>query len=86
MATIDLLYFARLRESLGLERERLVLPEAVSTAGALRLFLSGRGETWARELDPNKVIRMAVNQDLADPGQVLADGDEVALFPPVTGG
>ncbi|MBC7780111.1 MAG: molybdopterin converting factor subunit 1 [Proteobacteria bacterium] len=86
MATVDLLYFARLREAFGIERERLALPGAVATTGDLRRFLAGRGETWARELDPTRVIRIAVNHDLAEADRPLADGDEVALFPPVTGG
>jgi molybdopterin synthase sulfur carrier subunit len=86
MPSVDLLYFARLREALGIERERLELPGGVSTAGDLRGFLAGRGDDWGRELDPKRVIRIAVNHDLVDEGRVLADGDEVALFPPVTGG
>ncbi len=86
MATIDLLYFARLREALGVERERLVLPEGVATAGQLRAWLAARGDAWASELDAKRQVRIAVNQDLAGADQPLADGDEVALFPPVTGG
>jgi len=86
MTTVELLYFARLREALKTERERVQLPVGIATAGQLRGFLAQRGEAWARELDPQRVIRFAVNQDLVGPGHVLADGDEVALFPPVTGG
>lgn len=86
MITVDLLYFARLREALGIERERLVLPEGVATAGQLRAWLATRGDAWAAEFDTRRQLRIAVNQDLADAGQSLADGDEVALFPPVTGG
>jgi len=86
MATVDLLYFARLRESFGVERERLELPADVLTATQLRAFLAQRGEPWARELGASRVIRIAINQDLVDGAHRLGDGDEVALFPPVTGG
>jgi sulfur-carrier protein len=86
MATVELLYFARLREALGVDRERVTLPAEVATAGALRSWLAGRGERWAVELDAKRSVRVAVNQDLVDPAHPLADGDEVALFPPVTGG
>ncbi len=86
MVTVDLLYFARLRETLAIERERLVLPEGVATTGELRAWLAARGGAWACELDARRQVRMAVNQDLAGAGQRLSDGDEVAVFPPVTGG
>lgn len=86
MVTLQILYFARLREVLGIERERVVLPEGVATAGELRAWLATRGGAWTTELDPKRQVRIAVNHDLADAAQPLADGDEVALFPPVTGG
>jgi len=86
MVTVQLLYFARLREAFGIERERVVLPDGVATAGELRGWLASRGGAWAVELDARRQVRIAVNQDLAGAGQSLADGDEVALFPPVTGG
>jgi molybdopterin synthase sulfur carrier subunit len=86
MPTVQILFFARLRESLGIERERVVLPDGVLTAGDLRAWLAGRGGAWAHELDPGRLLRIAVNHDLCGEEQVLADGDEVALFPPVTGG
>jgi molybdopterin synthase sulfur carrier subunit len=86
MPTVQLLYFARLREVLGIDHERVVLPEGVATAGELRAWLATRGGAWTTELDPKRQVRIAVNHDLADGGHALADGDEVALFPPVTGG
>ncbi len=86
MATVEILYFARLREALGVAREQLTLPAGVGTAGQLRAYLASRGGTWQTEFDPKRPVRIAVNQDLAHAGDPLADGDEVALFPPVTGG
>ncbi len=83
---ITLLYFARLREALGTGREQLVLPAGVNTLGALRAHLAQRGDAWSREMAAGRNLRAAVNQALAAEDLPLADGDEVAFFPPVTGG
>ncbi len=48
--------------------------------------LRARGGVWAEQLDAARSFRVAVNQTVAHAGQTLADGDEVAIFPPVTGG
>jgi molybdopterin synthase sulfur carrier subunit len=48
--------------------------------------VAARGGAWAVELAPERAVRMAVNHAIAGPETVIADGDEVALFPPVTGG
>jgi molybdopterin synthase sulfur carrier subunit len=58
----------------------------VSTVGALRAWLAGRGGAWAAELAPGRAVRIAVNHSIADAATPVGDGDEVALFPPVTGG
>ena len=83
---ITVLYFARLKEALGLGSERLPLPPSVATIGALREFLRARGGAWEEELAPAKPVRVAVNQEMAPPHTGLNPGDEVAFFPPVTGG
>ena len=83
---VTILYFARLKETLGTAREELALPEGVRSLGALRAALAERGELWARELSDSKRIKAAVNQQMAHADAPLADGDEVAFFPPVTGG
>ncbi|AUH53030.1 molybdopterin converting factor subunit 1 [Chromobacterium sp. ATCC 53434] len=82
--TLNLLYFARLRETLGVESERLDCEAA--TVDALLVLLRQRGPSWARELAADRVFRVAVNQQMARADTALADGDEVAVFPPVTGG
>jgi len=82
---ITVLYFARLREALGRGSERLDLPADIKTVGALRAHLAGRGGEWAGALS-GPAVRVAVNQVMADAATVLADGDEIAFFPPVTGG
>ena len=83
---ITLLYFARLREALGTGREELALPAGVGTLGALRRHLAQRGEAWAKEMAEGRNLRAAVNQTVAVADAPVADGDEVAFFPPVTGG
>ncbi len=83
---ITLLYFASLREALGTGREKIALPAGVSTLDALRVHLSTRGEAWARTMARGRNLRAAVNQQIADPDTPVKDGDEVAFFPPVTGG
>lgn len=83
---VTVLYFARLREVLGTEREELELPGAAPTVAQLRETLLRRGGAWETELAASRPVRVAVNQDMALAGAVLRTGDEVALFPPVTGG
>ena len=83
---IRLVYLARLREALGIASEALELQPGAATVGALRALLAGRGGAWAAELAPGRAVRIAVNHELADDGTALRAGDEVALFPPVTGG
>jgi len=83
---IRVLYFARLRETLGLDRETLALDGDAPTLDDLLAALRARGGAWAEVLAPGRNFRMAVNQDIAVAGAALREGDEVALFPPVTGG
>jgi molybdopterin synthase sulfur carrier subunit len=83
---ITVLYFARLREALGLERETLELPPGVTTVGELRAWLVGRGAPWAAAFTEIRRIRAAVAQQMAGDDTRLAEGAEVAFFPPVTGG
>ncbi|MGC3963976.1 MAG: molybdopterin converting factor subunit 1 [Rhodocyclaceae bacterium] len=80
---VTVLFFASLREALGVERERIAL-EAGATVDSLRAQLVARGERW-QPLSRGSV-RAAVNQSLVGGAVSLADGDEVAFFPPVTGG
>jgi molybdopterin synthase sulfur carrier subunit len=83
---ITLLYFARLREAFGMASEKLALPEGVATLDSVRALLAARGGAWAHELAAGRSYRAAVNQAVARADTSVKDGDEVAFFPPVTGG
>lgn len=83
---LTVLYFARLREALGRDRESLELPAHVATVGQLRAWLAARGEPFAGAFTEIKRIRAAVNQDMVGDDAPLGEGAEVAFFPPVTGG
>lgn len=85
-ATFSLVYLARLREAFGASHERIEPPQGVATVGALRLWLVARGDPWARELAADRAVRFAVNHELAQLDTPIRAGDEVAVFPPVTGG
>lgn len=82
---LKVLYFASLREALGSSGEELELPAGVATAGALRDHIVHRGEPWDA-LARTRNLRCAVNQAMVGFDATVREGDEVAFFPPVTGG
>jgi molybdopterin synthase sulfur carrier subunit len=82
---ITVRFFAHLREQLG-AGEDLEIPHSVATVSALREHLLARGPAYAGALAHKKLIRMAVNQEMVDGAAAIKAGDEVAFFPPVTGG
>lgn len=86
MKTIKLLYFARLREALGVHEELVQVEDKVCDISQLAAWLRQRGENWEKELGGSSVVRVAVNLDMAQPNTLVHDQDEVAFFPPVTGG
>ena len=83
---VKVLFFAGLREQLGTPGEEIELPGGVTTVGGLRQYLCEKGNSWNSALAEGKLVRMAVNQDMVQPGAPIKAGDEVAFFPPVTGG
>ncbi|MBI5785737.1 MAG: molybdopterin converting factor subunit 1 [Rhodocyclales bacterium] len=83
--TTKVLYFASLREALGSSGEEISLPAGVATTGALRDLIAARGEPWS-QLARAKNLRCAVNQAMVGFDAAVQAGDEVAFFPPVTGG
>jgi molybdopterin synthase sulfur carrier subunit len=82
---IKVLYFSRLKEALGCAEEQVTLQDTLGNTGELLAMLQSRGEPWASTLE-QKPLLIAVNQSMADLQTDIKSGDEVAFFPPVTGG
>ena len=80
------LYFAWMRERMGRWEEDLSPPSGVATGGGLVDWLRARDAMGAAAFGETAVVRAAVNQEFAQPDTPVRDGDEVAFFPPVTGG
>lgn len=83
---MKLLYFAWLRSKTGIGEENVSPPAGIATVGELLDWLAGRGPGYAAALADRRVVRVAVNQEYVGPDHPVAPGDEIALFPPVTGG
>ena len=83
---MKLLYFAWLRQKIGRGEETIELPREARTVGDLVIWLKGRGEGYADAFADVKRLRAAVNQEHVDFSAPVGQGDEVAFFPPVTGG
>ena len=84
--SITVLYFAWLRERTGTGEEIVQPPADISNVGALIDWLIARSPGHAAAFASRETVRCAVNQDFADPDAPVRPGDEVAFFPPVTGG
>ena len=83
---IKVLYFARLKEAVNYSTEDIDLPSDIKTVVALKNYLSKRGEIWANLFNGKQVVRAAINHVLVDDLAAIHAGDEIAFFPPVTGG
>ncbi len=83
---VKVLYFAGLREAVGAASETVEVDAEKATVAGLRETLMARGEPYAGALSNARRLRAAVNQELSAPEDPVREGDEVAFFPPVTGG
>ena len=83
---LDLLYFAWVKERMGKPAETIPRPPGVSTVADLATWLHDRDDAGRRAFAQPALVRAAVNQDFAKPDTPIDDDDEVAFFPPVTGG
>ncbi|MBH63858.1 MAG: molybdopterin converting factor subunit 1 [Alphaproteobacteria bacterium] len=83
---MKILYFAWIRTKIGLSEEVVELPGDVSTVSNLLDWLRQRGPQHADALEDESVVRVAVNEEYAQLDAPISNADEVALFPPVTGG
>ena len=83
---VNILYFAKLREAVGVEAETLEINENSKVSDLLN-FLQNREEKWSEYFNDKKnLLRVAINQKIVDSDHFISDGDEIAIFPPVTGG
>ncbi len=83
---MKLLYFAWLRTKIGTGSEEIEPPEGVADVAGLLDWLASRGDGYADALADLSLVRVAVNQEYVALDHPVAAGDEIALFPPVTGG
>ena len=81
-----ILYFAWLKDRIGLAEETVDPPASVTTVAGLIDWLRARGAGYQAAFENLNIVRAAVNQDYADPEVAISKGDEIAFFPPVTGG
>ncbi len=83
--SITLCFFAKFREKLGTQHELYTLPKSCEIKELLQQ-LAQRGDVWQELFDYPKGVLVAINQEMASLDSLINDGDEVAFFPPVTGG
>ncbi len=83
---MKLLYFAWLKQKIGVDSEEVMLPDGVGDVAGVVAWMKTRGDNYAVALKDDTIVRVAVNQAYARPSTPVTDNDEVALFPPVTGG
>ena len=83
---VKLLYFAKIKELVGLDNETIDLPATVLTLDELKNFLILRGAPWSEIFLSHNATRCALNQNLMQSNFNLVAGSEIAFFPPITGG
>ena len=84
---LKLLYFASLREQLSSAQEQLELDQSITDISTLKQVLAQRGGVWQAAFEGSDIpLLVSINQQMAGEDSVIKDGDEIAFFPPVTGG
>lgn len=83
---IKVLFFAKLREVFQTNQVEVTFTGSDNKVSDVLIALRKKGEAWADELNENKSFRIAVNQEMVTEDVTLSEADEIALFPPVTGG
>ena len=83
---IKLFYFAKVREVLGIDHEEIDLVHNIKTVADLIEFLKNRGIHWRSIFEMPSSLRVAVNHELVETNHGINANDEVAFFPPITGG
>jgi molybdopterin synthase sulfur carrier subunit len=83
---MKILYFAWLKEHTGTSTETMTLPDGVTTVAELIPHITAKSAGHKTALANMDTVRIAVNRVYGDPSSLITEGDEVAFFPPVTGG
>ena len=83
---MQVLYFGWVRSRIGVGKEELSPPAEVTTVATLIDWLKGRGDAYASAFEDSSSLRVAVNQEIAQLDAAITNNDEVAVFPPMTGG
>ncbi len=83
---MKLIYFAWVRERIGMAEEEVELPAGIETVSDLLHWLRGRGENYESALQAQDMIRVAIDKEHSDHSDAVAGAKEIALFPPMTGG
>ncbi len=83
---MDLLYFAHVRENIGCSSEQISLPDNISDVRGLMDHLRAKGRNYHSAFENEDIIRVAVNQLYVNFDHVISEKDEIAFFPPMTGG
>ena len=84
--SINIIYFAWVRERLGLDEEQVLIGDAVQTISDVLAMLADRGAAYAEVLSDVEKLRFALDQDYGTPASLVGSAKELAIFPPVTGG
>ncbi len=83
---MNLLYFAMIRESIGKSSETIDLPDHVKSVSGLLTYLESKGDNYISAFAQDDLIRVAVNQEYVGLNHAVTNADEIAIFPPMTGG
>ena len=83
---MKLLYFAWVRDKIGIDSEIIDLPPEIKTAAEFIEWFKSRGEKYEQVIGASDTVKMAINHEYASPDDTITNQDEIALFPPVTGG
>jgi molybdopterin synthase sulfur carrier subunit len=83
---VNILYFAKIKELVGLDNEIIDLPSNIVSFDELKNYFISRGAPWSEIFLPENATRCALNQNLMNSNFIIEAGSEIAFFPPITGG
>ena len=83
---MNLIYFAYIRENIGKSSETIDLPDDVDTVSGLLGYLETKGDNYKKAFSESDLIRVAVNEEYVSLDRKISNSDDIAIFPPMTGG